>query len=224
MNRKEFLRASAAVAALALLPGSAHAETNADQALNLLREGNRRYLEGLKTGMGNRGQDRRTQVSQTQRPHAIILSCADSRVAPEVFFDSGIGELFVVRIAGNIVSGSNYGVIGSCEFAAAVLESPLLVVVGHENCGAVKAAIDTIDRKSTLPGAIEDIVEAIRPAAQTSQGQAGDALHNAIVENVKNGMKRLPSMSSLLSERIAGGKLKVTGAVYDLESGRVEFL
>jgi len=227
MNRKEFLRITASLGLASVLAPSALAQEPGPtpaEALKLLKEGNARYVSALKTNGTGRGADRRAEVVKDQRPHAIILSCSDSRVAPEVFFDSGIGELFVVRVAGNIVSGSNYGIIGTCEYGAAVLQSPLLVVLGHENCGAVKAAIDTIDRKTTLPGSIEDIVEAIRPAAEASKGRPGDALHNAMEENVRHGMKRLPSMSTVLDERLRSGKLMMVGGIYDLTSGQVKFL
>lgn len=226
MNRKEFLTITASLGLASLLAPSAlaqEADPSPARALTLLKEGNARYVSSLKTNGTGRGAERRAELTKTQRPHAIILSCSDSRVAPEVFFDSGIGELFVVRVAGNIVSGSNYGVIGTCEYGAAVLQSPLLVVLGHENCGAVKAAMDTIDRKTTLPGSIEDIVEAIRPAVEASKGRPGDAFHNATEENVRHGMKRLPSMSTVLDERLRSGKLMMVGGIYDLASGKVNF-
>ena len=224
MQRKQFLQLCTASLITPWLARAQERVTDPQVALRLLQEGNQRYVSALKTGGTGRGAERRSQLTQTQRPHAIILSCADSRVAPEVFFDSGIGELFVVRVAGNIVSGSNYGIVGSLEYGAAVLEAPLLLVLGHENCGAVKAALDTMARKQVLPGAIEDIVESIRPAAIAVEGRPGDALHNAMEENVRVGMSRLKSMSTILSERLASGKLVMRGGVYDLESGKVNFL
>lgn len=227
MNRRQLLLGSASLAVASMLGRPAAAQdvvSDPQVALRMLKEGNERYVAGLKTSGSGRGADRRGQVTQRQTPYATILSCADSRVAPEVLFDAGIGDLFVIRIAGNIVSGSNYGVIGSAEFAAAVLKAPLVLVLGHENCGAVRAAIDTIDRKETLPGAIEDIVEAIRPAAESARGQAGDGLHNAIAENVKLGMKRLRMMSTVLPPMLESGKVQIVGGIYDLGSGRVSFL
>lgn len=235
MNRKDFLKLTTSLglatwltpSALAHDPRSTSAQDSGPtpaQALKLLKEGNLRYINDTNTDGTGQGAKRRAEVARGQRPHSIILSCSDSRVIPEVFFDTGLGELFVVRVAGNIVSGSNYGIIGSCEYGAAVLSCPLLMVIGHENCGGVKSAIETIERKTTLPGSIEDLVEAIRPAVESSKAQPGNALENAIKENVRHSMRRLTTMSSLLDEKVKTGKLMIVGGVYDLDSGVVTFL
>lgn len=209
---------------LSLKALAAEAGVPADKAMEMLREGNRRYVEGLKTGGSGRGAERRSQTAEGQHPYAMVLACADSRTAPEVFFDAGIGDLFVVRVAGNIVSQANYGVLGSLEFGHAVLGANLLVVLGHSSCGAVRSALDTIDGNSELPGSIEGVVDAIRPAARRIQGKPGDPLVNATLANVQVGMERLPKSSDLLREAVAAGKLKIAGGIYDLKSGEVVFL
>ncbi len=197
---------------------------SADEALKRLMDGNARYLAELKDGPSRRNADSRAKVAESQYPHSIILGCADSRVAPEVFFDAGIGDLFVVRVAGNTISAANYGVMGSLEYAVAVLKVPLLMVMGHENCGAVDAAIKTIHADTELPGSIESLVEAIRPAAREAKGQAGDGLHNAIVANVKLTTTRLTKQSGILEEAVSKGQLKIVGSVYDLKSGAVKLV
>ncbi|MEW6282613.1 MAG: carbonic anhydrase [Candidatus Eremiobacterota bacterium] len=212
MTRRQILQIGACLA----LAGRARAGTRPtpEQALQLLMQGNDRYVKGRKAA--DRGPDRRGQTSESQYPIAAILGCADSRVAPEVLFDAGIGELFVVRVAGNIVSQANYGILGSLEYATAVLDTPLIFVLGHSNCGAVAAALKSIQEEQELPGAIEGIVEAIRPAARRSPG-----LEPAIAENVRLGVERLPQKSVILHQRVAQGKLKLAGGVYDLASGKV---
>lgn len=229
MKRREMLRLS--LGGLLLGPLSLRAlaaptspAVSPDKALEMLKEGNRRYVEGLKTGGSGRNAQRRDQVAESQSPYAIILGCADSRVAPEVLFDAGIGDLFVVRVAGNIVSPANYGIMGSLEFGVKVLGAGLIVVLGHSACGAVDAAIKTIDGNDELPGSVEGIVDAIRPAARNSKGSSGDALANATVANVKMGMQRLPKTSEILKSAIDQGRLKVAGGVYDLRSGEVTFV
>lgn len=214
MTRRQLLAGSLA---LCLTPRlwAQPSNVSADEALRLLMEGNARYVAGRK--QSERGAERRQALSQSQYPFAAILGCADSRVAPEVLFDAGIGELFVVRVAGNIASRSNYGILGSLEYAVAVLRTPLIYVLGHENCGAVDAAIKSIKDDSELPGSVEGIVEAIRPAARASKNQPGDPLHNAIVANVREVKGRLTDYSGILK---ASG-VRIEGGVYDLATGKV---
>jgi carbonic anhydrase len=145
------------------------------------------------------------------------VSCADSRVAAEILFDIGMGDIFVVRIAGNVVSGTGVTVKGSIEYAVAELNVPLIIVLGHSGCGAVKAAMKHIDAKDSLAGAIDGLVELIKPAP--NKGESGDALENAIRKNVEIGMDRLRELQPILAPRVKDGKLKVVGGVYDLRTG-----
>ena len=184
-SRRDFLRISAVAAGLAGIspPATVRAETigtasseagsrpNPDAVLAQLIEGNKRFVKGELTHPGRKPEDF-APLAEGQAPLAIIVGCADSRVSPELVFDQGVGELFVVRIAGNVVTGAGPFIKGSVEFAVAELGARLIVVLGHGACGAVKAAIAHIDANDTLPGAIRDLVEVIRPAAAAVQGQA----------------------------------------------------
>ncbi len=160
-------------------------------------------------------------LAKAQYPEAVIITCSDSRVAPEILFDVGVGDLFVVRVAGNVVDGAGVTVKGSTEYAIAELNVPLIVVLGHSNCGAVKAAIQHINAKDSLPGAINGLVELIKPAVLQSKGQPGDPLENAIIQNVKNGVIRLEGLQPILGPRVKEGKVKIVGGVYDLKTGAV---
>ena len=152
-----------------------------------------------------------------QHPHAEILSCADSRVPPEIIFDQGLGDLFVVRIAGNVASDTE---LGSLEYGAAHLHIPLLVVLGHESCGAVTAAVEGGDAK----GHIAALVSLIKPAVDRSRGMPGDPVANAVRSNVQMVVQQLRSSTPVLSELVAHGKLKIVGGVYSLETGAVTWL
>lgn len=187
-----------------------------DEALAKLMEGNQRFVSNRRLNP-NQDSARMTQVATEQAPFAAILSCADSRVIPELVFDQGIGDLFVVRVAGNIAITED---IASEEFAVGVLGAPLLVVLGHERCGAVQAALET---GTELPGVIESLVYAIRPAVEASAGKPGDQLTNAIKENVRLQVKHLQT-SSIIANAVAQGKLKVVGAYYDLDTGEVSLV
>jgi carbonic anhydrase len=160
-------------------------------------------------------------LSSGQNPYAGVLSCADSRVAPEYAFDSGRGDLFVCRVAGNF---ANDDVIASFEYAVANLGAPLIMVLGHDSCGAVGAAIKAIKDNATLPGRLPSLVTALAPAVKAVAGQAGDPLANAIRQNVVNNVAALKSASPILDAAVAQGKLKVVGAVYRLADGRVELV
>jgi carbonic anhydrase len=186
-----------------------------DQALAQLMEGNQRFVAKSRT---NLHQDfaRLTEVAAGQAPFAAILSCADSRVVPEIAFDQGIGDLFVVRVAGNIAITED---IASEEFGVGVLGAPLLMVLGHERCGAVKAAMEV----GELPGMIESLVQAIQPAVQASEGEPGDRLTNAVKANVRLQVQRLQT-SSVLASAIQAGKLKIVGAFYDLDTGEISLV
>ena len=176
-----------------------------DESLRLLLAGNQRFVKGQILNPRRAPADF-SPLAKAQYPHAVIITCSDSRVSPEILFDVGVGELFVVRVAGNVVDGAGVTVKGSTEYAIAELDVPLVLVLGHSNCGAVKAAIQHINAKDSLPGAINGLVELIKPAVTQSQGQPGDPLENAIVQNVKNGVVRLQGLEPILAPRVKDGK------------------
>lgn len=190
-----------------------------DEALARLIEGNARYQKGLA-----RRHDfvaEREALVSGQNPYAAVLSCADSRIAPEYAFDSSRGDLFVCRVAGNFVNPEN---IASFEYAVNVLKTPLLLVLGHESCGAVQAAISSIADKTTLPGHLPYLVTALTPAVKTAAGSPGDELENATKENVRLGVQALKTATPLLSAAVNDKRLKVVGGIYRLASGQVEII
>lgn len=191
-----------------------------EEVLRKLLEGNKRFVRGEPTHPRRRPEDF-AALAEGQAPTAVIVGCADSRVSPEILFDQGVGDLFVVRVAGNVVSGAGAIVKGSIEYAVAELGVPLVVVLGHSKCGAVKAALKHINDKDALPGAINDLVDNIKPAVLKSKGQEGDPLENAIRANVEVGVARLKGLEPVLAGPVKQGKVKVVGAVYDLRDGSV---
>ena len=196
---------------------------NADQALRELLDGNHRFTSGNRLSPRGRPEDFRG-LTHGQFPEAVIISCSDSRVAPEILFDVGVGDIFVVRVAGNVVGGAGVSVKGSIEYAVAELDVPLIVVLGHSGCGAVKAAIKHLEDKDAMPGAINGLVELIKPAVAGSKQTPGDQLENAVRQNVKVGVERLQALDPILAPRVKDGKLKVVGGVYDLLTGAVTML
>jgi carbonic anhydrase len=185
---------------------------NPDRALQLLIKGNERFVEN-KRKFPDQDWKRITQVAPSQAPFAAILGCADSRVPAEIVFDQGFGNIFVCRVAGNVATPEE---IGSLEFGTLVLGAKVILVLGHERCGAVKAAIEG----GVLPGDIGSLTEAIKPAVESSKNQAGDKVENAVKANVRLQANRLKA-STLLSERLEAGKLKIVGGYYDLDTGKV---
>ncbi|MGB7441083.1 MAG: carbonic anhydrase [Coleofasciculaceae cyanobacterium] len=184
-----------------------------DAALQRLMDGNQRFVK-QKSKHPDQSRVRMQEVAQAQHPFATVLSCADSRVTPEILFDEGIGDLFDVRVAGNIVIPE---VLGSIEYAVALLGTPVLMVLGHERCGAVTAAV----QGEPLPGQIGSFVKAIKPAISRTKGQSGDPVDNAVVANVEYQIEKLKRGSKILSERVQDGKLTIVGGRYDLDSGEV---
>lgn len=183
-----------------------------DAALQRILEGNKRFVAEKRQDLPSRSRLQETAIAQF--PFAAILSCADSRVPAEIVMDQGLGDLFVVRVAGNVASESG---IGSLEFSAAVLGTQLIVVIGHERCGAVAAAV----QGDPLPGRIGIFVEEIKPAVRSVQGKPGDPVENAVVANVKYQVNKLKEGSSILSSLIAEGKLKIVGCRYDLDTAEL---
>ncbi|AXC09392.1 Carbonic anhydrase [Acidisarcina polymorpha] len=211
-----------AFAALADGPAPA-SRVDADQALQLLVAGNQRFVDGKITHPGRTPDDFKP-LAAGQFPIAAIVSCADSRVAPEILFDQGIGDLFIIRVAGNYIDGAGASVKGSIEYAVAELNVPLIMVLGHSQCGAVKAAIKHIHDHDALPGAINVMVNSIKPAVIESQGKPGDPLQNAIEANVHRGVVKLNTLEPVVAPALKSGKLKVVGGTYDLATGKVMML
>lgn len=196
---------------------------DAQQALARLKEGNDRFVKNLRSLESLATQAARAQLVDGQQPFAIVLSCSDSRAPSELLFDAGLGELFVVRVAGNIVAPS---LVGSVEFAAATFGTELVVVMGHTRCGAVKATIDAVTKGAQAPSDnVGDIVQRIAPVVrELVPGVEGEALVKAATRaNVRASANHLRHASRILEERIAAGRLTVVGAEYALETGRVEF-
>lgn len=190
-----------------------------DAALHRLMQGNGRYVEGV-----SRRHDfhhEREALSKGQNPFAAVLSCADSRIAPEYCFDTARGDLFVCRVAGNFASDE---MIASLEYAVQVLNTPLILVLGHEACGAVDATIKSVKDGTTLPGHLPSLVAAIRPAVEAVQGQKGDMLTNAIRKNVALNVEKLTSTGPILQSFAGDKKIRVVGGVYELKTGRVTLL
>ena len=194
-----------------------------DQILRKLLEGNKRFIKGIPANPRRKPEDF-AKLEEGQKPMAVIVGCADSRVAPEILFDQGVGDLFVVRVAGNVINGAGATVKGSIEYAVAELAVSLVVVLGHSKCGAVKSALKHIDAKDSLPGAINDLVNNIKPAVTKTKGQKGDALENAIKANVEIGVERIKDLKPILAGPVKEGKVKVVGGVYDLRSGEVTII
>ncbi|MDX2096500.1 MAG: carbonic anhydrase [Leptolyngbyaceae cyanobacterium bins.59] len=194
-------------------PNSVGTPITGDQALQKLMQGNQRHLAG-KAKHPEYTLTRLQEVAKGQKPFAIILGCADSRVPPELLFDQGLGSLFVIRVAGNIVDDS---VLGSMEYAAAELKAPLIMVLGHERCGAVNATLTG----GELPGHIGKLAEAIKPALARMKKSPGDALDDAVRANVQWVVEQIKSSQPILSNLHAEKKLKIVGARYDLDEGRV---
>ena len=190
-----------------------------DAALARLIEGNKRYQKGVAKRHDFIAE--REALVAGQNPYAAILSCADSRIAPEYAFDSGRGDLFVVRVAGNFANPDG---IASFEFAVEVLKTPLILVLGHESCGAIKSTITSIQDKSTLPGHLPSLVAALTPAVKAVAGQPGNELENATRENVRLTVETLRSATPLLSAAVNDKRLKIAGGIYRLKDGAVELI
>ncbi len=207
--------------AFAETPRAAEATMTPDEALARLLAGNRRFANS-KVRNPRRGTVRRAELAQGQNPFATVVSCADSRVPLELIFDQGLGDLFVVRVAGN--TAADPLVIGSVEYAAVVLNTPLIMLLGHEECGAVKAAIDTVTNGTVYPGDLPAVINPILPAVQqTLSVPKSGQLEAATQANVHDQVKGLAAVT-LLADRVKTGALKIVGAEYHLHTGKVELL
>jgi carbonic anhydrase len=190
-----------------------------DASLERLLKGNTRYVEGV--SLRHDFKHEREALAGGQNPYAAILSCADSRIAPEYAFDSGRGDLFVCRVAGNFANTES---IASLEYAVAVLNVPAILVLGHDSCGAVDAAIKSLADNTTLPGHMPSLVTGVAPAVKAVSQQGGDVLAKAIRQNVVDNVAKLRSATPILSAAVEQGKLKVAGGVYGLRDGRVDMV
>src|SRR5919106_5882022 len=218
LSRRDFLKASGLTAISVTLAACAPTQvsmeapvTNADEALQKLLEANERYVANKSTDL-NESQSRRVELAQGQNPFATIFSCVDSRVPPELVFDRGLGDLFVIRTAGHVL---DQAVLGSLEFGVAELKIPLLMVLGHEKCGAVKATLEAVENNATAEAEINWLVDGIRPAVEEVKGQSGDLLDNAVKANVSLTVEHLKA-SSILSEALEKSELRIVGGLYDL--------
>jgi carbonic anhydrase len=230
LTRRGFLKlASVAALSSTFLAPSRGAEVSAPPkpqnvlspkaALERLMEGNERYVKGT-----TRRHDfirERPALALGQNPFAGILGCADSRVGPEYAFDVGRGDVFVCRAAGNFADPYS---IASFEYAVAVLDLPLILVLGHSNCGAVEAAIKAVKDGKEYSGHIPTLIDALRPAVKAAQTQTGDLLENAIKQNVILNVQTLKSAEPILSNAVQGGKLNVVGGTYNLDTGVVTLI
>ena len=187
------------------------------EALQRLKTGNQRFVAS-KLQHPHQSAARRTELATSQHPFAIVLGCADSRTAPEVVFDQGLGDIFVIRVAGNVLNDET---LGSIEYGVEHLGAQLIVVLGHERCGAVKAARELIAAKVEAPGHIQSLIKAIQPAVETTVGADVEATARV---NVLNVARSLRTSAPILKERVAAGKITVIGAHYDLDTGAVAFL
>ena len=190
-----------------------------EASLERLMKGNGRYVEGVSRRHDFKHE--REALAGGQNPYAAILSCADLRIAPEYAFDSGRGDLFVCRVAGNFATAE---VVASMEYAVAVLGVPLILVLGHDSCGAVDAAIKSLKDDKPLPGHMPSLVTGIAPAVKAVSQQGGDTLGKAIRQNVVDNVANLGSATPILSAAVEQRKLKVVGGVYGLKDGRVEMV
>jgi carbonic anhydrase len=208
MLRREFI---ALLPAGVLAAQSGHGRPTADDVLKDLMMGNERFVAG-KTLNPRQSPADFSKLAHGQTPEAVIVGCADSRVPPEIIFDQGVGDLFVIRVAGNVINGAGPTVKGSIAYAVVALGAPLVMVLGHSQCGAVKAALET--KEQALPESIRELVGLVNTGGEKD-------LDRAIVANVRAGVAKLKRLEPTLTSYVETKRLKVVGAVYNLASGKV---
>jgi carbonic anhydrase len=195
------------------------------EALDLLKRGNADFVNDVPS-QAPINRERRLEIAQGQTPFAVLVGCSDSRVSPEILFERGLGELFIVRNAGNVLDTA---AMGSVEYAVGNLGVPLVLVLGHERCGAVGAALSVVGENATFPGSIGHMVDPILPAAIKARAEVGaeapggQVLEAAVRENVARVVTELRTASPVLAQPLAEGRLMIVGAYYDLDEGRVDF-
>ncbi|MBC6434385.1 carbonic anhydrase [Nostoc sp. HG1] len=187
-----------------------------NEAIRRLVDGNQRFIY-QKRKYPDQSLERLRSIAKAQYPFAAILGCADSRVPAEIVFDQGLGDLFVVRVAGNVVSDT---VIGSLEYSTTVLGSQLIVILGHKRCGAVAEAI----KNEPLPGRIGLIIEGIKPSIERVKLRTGDNMQNAVIANIQYQAEKLQESSTILAKLLREEKLKIVGACYDIDTGKVNII
>ena len=229
MSRRSFMGclccagAGAAAGGLTSLPALAAGRTTeltADQALALLMEGNATFKTDSPVRAGV-GRDRRLEIARGQTPFVVLVSCSDSRVPPELLFGRGLGEMFIVRNAGNTVDTA---ALGSIQYGVGPLGVPLVVVLGHERCGAVEAAVAVVRDNAVFPGSIGAMVEPIVPAVLSVQAKGGDLVHHAVRANVSRIVNRLRTTAEpIMLDQIKTKRLRIVGATYDIDDGSVDF-
>jgi carbonic anhydrase len=201
---------------------SAHAErpSTPTQAWSELERGNARFVSG-RHEHPNQDVARRHSLANAQKPFALVFGCGDSRVAAEIIFDQGLGDLFVVRTAGHVVDS---GVLGSIEFGVGVLDIPLVVVLGHDSCGAVSATMNAVERGVLPGGYIRDIVERVTPSVLIAHRKGKTGADAIEAEHVRQTIRLLVERSTIIGERVADGRLAVVGATYALDEGRAQLV
>ncbi|MGC2782617.1 MAG: carbonic anhydrase [Roseiarcus sp.] len=227
IGRRDLMKFGAAAAIALAAGGAARAAEGAptalspQEALAQLKAGNERFVSHPELCTVDLAQSR-SAVAGHQAPWATIVACADSRVPPELVFGGhGVGELFIARDAGNLV---DVGTLGTIEYGAAVLGSPLVVILAHTACGAVKAACDIVTKNATYPGVIGRMIEPIVPAALAVRNEPGDFADNSAKESAKRTAANLPTVSKIVSDLVVAGKVKIVAAIYDLQTGVVTYL
>lgn len=203
------------VHAASAMPKSA---LSVDQALALLKEGNDAFVKGSCAATG--APARIGELAKGQAPFAVIVGCSDSRTPPEQVFSRGLGELFITRVAGNTVDAVS---LGSIEYGLAVLGAPLIVVLGHTQCGAVDAAVKAVKGNAKFPGSIGRVVAPIIPAVRSVKG-SDDLVNRAVRANVERTVAQLRTAKPIIAKAVNGGTARVVGGVYDLQSGVVTFM
>jgi len=216
VKRLSFVLGLLFLASTALASTQAAKTRSANAVLAELKAGNERHIKG-QYKHPDETIARRQELAKGQSPHAVVLTCADSRVPPEIVFDEGLGDLFVIRVAGNVAPDAE---IASIEYAVEHLHTPLVVVMGHQSCGAVGAAI----AGGEAPGHLPTLIDAIKPAVDEARKQKGDVSANAVRINVERVVEQLRTSQPVLAHEVAEGKLRIVGAVYALDTGRVAWL
>jgi len=191
--------------------------TSPKNAWNALREGNERFVAGQSLHP-SQSIERRAELAGGQKPTAVLFGCGDSRVAAEIIFDQGLGDMFVVRTAGHVLDSS---VIGSIEYGIELLEVPLIVVLGHDSCGAVKATIDALDEGEVPGGFIRDIVERVTPSILMGRREGLTSVDELEAKHVNETVRLLNERSTVIAERVRTGKAAIVGATYRLADGNV---
>ena len=228
-SRRRFVRHSLTLAGVTFAWGqlrtnawaepAAAGPAGADEALAELVAGNKRYVTGQ--NMHHDFGPERSALAQSQHPFAIILGCADSRVSPELAFDQTRGRLFVVSVAGNFIDENR---LASIEFGASVLGASLIMVLGHDQCGAIKGAIDVYTKNAQLPGHLPGLVAHLKAPVEKALNEQGSLLENAIRENILLNVEALRNSKPVLADMVKENRLRVVGGLYELATGRVEVL